>query len=76
MPKLPAISYKKAIKCFEKLGYRVIRQKGSHIRLHFTNTSKEPLTFPAHRTLGKGVLRKLLRNAKITVEEFLELIKR
>ncbi|MDP2940220.1 MAG: type II toxin-antitoxin system HicA family toxin [Candidatus Omnitrophota bacterium] len=32
MPKLPAISGDKAVKCFEKLGYQVVRQHGSHIR--------------------------------------------
>jgi len=35
MPKLlPSVSGKQAVKCFEKLGYQVIRQRGSHIRMH------------------------------------------
>ena len=76
MPKLPSISYKNAVKCFEKLGYKIVRQKGSHIRLQFLNSSKEPLTIPVHKHLGKGILRKLLRNAKITLAEFLKLSKK
>ena len=34
MPKLPSVSVKEAIKAFEKLDYIIIRQKGSHIRMH------------------------------------------
>lgn len=31
MPKLPSVSAKEAIKVFEKLNYKIVRQKGSHI---------------------------------------------
>ena len=75
MSKLPAISGEKAVKCFEKLGYVIIRQKGSHIRMnHKSDKSKKPLTLPKHKGLGKGLLRKLLRDAEISVEEFNELL--
>ncbi len=42
MPKLPSISGEQAVKCFEKLGYQVIRQRGSHIQMHhkFDKTKK------------------------------------
>jgi predicted RNA binding protein YcfA (HicA-like mRNA interferase family) len=75
MPKLPVISGSQAIKCFEKMGYQVVRQRGSHVRMHHKNDStKQPLTIPHHKTLGKGLLRKLLRDAALTTEEFLELL--
>jgi predicted RNA binding protein YcfA (HicA-like mRNA interferase family) len=75
MPKLPIISGNQAIKCFEKIGYQVIRQQGSHVRMrHKSDNSKCPLTIPRHRTLGKGLLRKLLRDAELTLEEFLKLL--
>lgn len=75
MPKLPVISGNKAVKCFEKIGYQVIRQKGSHIRMrHKSNKNKQPLTIPVHKTLGKGLIRKLLRDAELTTEEFLKLL--
>ncbi|MGB2728415.1 MAG: type II toxin-antitoxin system HicA family toxin [Halobacteriota archaeon] len=75
MSKLPAISGEKTVKCFEKLGYVVVRQKGSHIRMwHKSDSSKKPLTIPKHKVLGKGLLRKLLRDAEISVEEFRELL--
>jgi len=74
MSKLPVISGETAVKCFEKLGYVVARQKGSHIRMWHTDKSKKPLTIPNHKVLGKGLLRKLLRDAEISVEEFNELL--
>jgi len=75
MPKLPNISGNQAVKCFEKIGYQVIRQRGSHIRMcHKSDSAKRPLTIPGHKTLGKGLMRKLLRDAKLTVEEFSRLL--
>ncbi|MEA2032869.1 MAG: type II toxin-antitoxin system HicA family toxin [Euryarchaeota archaeon] len=75
MSKLPVVSGEKAVKCFEKLGYEVVRQKGSHIRMwHRSDKSKKPLTIPKHKVLGKGLLRKLLRDAEISIGEFRELL--
>jgi predicted RNA binding protein YcfA (HicA-like mRNA interferase family) len=75
MHKLPAISGDKAIKCFEKLGYEVTRQKGSHIRMHHClDKAKKPLTIPRHKELGKGLLRKLIRDAEINMDELIELL--
>ena len=69
MPKLPILSGVQAVKCFEKLGYQVVRQHGSHIRLrHKFDKNKKPLTIPRHKTLGKGLLRKLIRDADISIE--------
>ncbi|PIS29911.1 hypothetical protein COT42_03990 [Candidatus Saganbacteria bacterium CG08_land_8_20_14_0_20_45_16] len=75
MPKIPTISGNEAIRCFEKLGYEVTRQKGSHIRLHHkVDKNKKPLTIPKHKELGKGLLRKLIRDAEITIEALVELL--
>lgn len=73
--KLPVVSGKDAVKVFEKLGYVMVRQTGSHIRMkNLSDSSKRPLTIPNHEILGKGLLRKLLRDAELTVEEFNRLI--
>ncbi len=75
MPKLPVISGSQAIKCFEKMGYQVIRQRGSHVRMHHkSDSTQKPLTIPRHKSLGKGLLRKLLRDAELSIEEFLKLL--
>jgi len=77
VPKIPIISGKQAIKAFQKIGYQIIRQRGSHIRLHhFSDSTKTPLTVPNHKALGKGLLRKLLRDAELTIDEFSRLLKK
>jgi len=75
MHKLPVVSAAETIKCFEKIGYAVTRQKGSHVRLHHAcDGSKKPLTIPRHKVLGKGLLRKVIRDAELTVDEFTALL--
>ena len=61
MRKLPVLSGDQAVKCFQKLGYQITRQRGSHIRLHHkSDKNKKPLTVPRHKELGRGLLRKLI----------------
>ncbi len=75
MPKLPILSGDQAVKCFEKLGYQMVRQHGSHIRMHHKfDKNKKPLTIPRHKTLGKGLLRKLIRDADINIEDLINLL--
>jgi predicted RNA binding protein YcfA (HicA-like mRNA interferase family) len=75
-PRLPVVSGRQTIKAFERIGYRVVRQRGSHIRLRDeTNPDHLPLTVPDHKALKPGLLRKLLRDADLTVDEFLALLK-
>lgn len=75
-PKLPIISGREAIKVFEKIGYKVVRQRGSHVRLRDeANEDHLPLTVPDHKELKPGLLRKLIRDANLTVEGFLRLLK-
>lgn len=61
------------IKVLEKIGYSQIRQKGSHIRLH--HPTKKPVTVPNHKELGTGLMLKIMKDADLTVEEFIELLK-
>jgi predicted RNA binding protein YcfA (HicA-like mRNA interferase family) len=68
--RLPVVSGKDAVKAFVRLGYEVVRQRGSHIRLHPQATTGKRLTIPNHGTLGKGLLRKLIRDAEISVQDF------
>ena len=75
MSKLPVISCERAVKAFKQLGYEEVRQRGSHVRMYHHDKAKHlPLTIPQHKKLGKGLLRKLLCDAHITVEKFIELI--
>jgi len=70
MPKLPVVSGQEAVRAFEKLGYAVDHQTGSHIILRKTNPPYRRLSVPNHKTVAKGTLRALIRQAGITVDEF------
>lgn len=76
-PKLPSVSGRKVITVFEIIGYQVVRQKGSHIRLRDEqNPDHKPLTIPDHKTLKPGLLRMLIRNAGLSVEDFVKLLQK
>jgi len=72
---LPRISGREAVAVFRGLGYEVDRQRGSHIVLRQAQPPHRRLTIPDHRELAKGTLRALIREAGISVEEFVALLR-
>ena len=75
MSKVPSLSYRKIIKALERDNWTVVRQKGSHIRLEkklIDETLK--ITVPAHKPVKRTTLAKILKQAKIDLDDFLELI--
>jgi predicted RNA binding protein YcfA (HicA-like mRNA interferase family) len=61
-----------AVQKFQKAGWNISRQKGSHVML--TKPGYQwTLSIPQHSELGSGLLRKLIRQAGLTIEEFNEL---
>jgi predicted RNA binding protein YcfA (HicA-like mRNA interferase family) len=72
MGKLPVVSGDAAVKAFSKFGYQVSHQTGSHMILRRTEPPHRHLSVPRHKELGKGLLRGLLRDAGITVDEFIK----
>lgn len=73
MPKLPILSGKEVIKKLEKSGYQVVRQKGSHVRLINNNPARKPITVPLHPEIKPGLLHRIIKDAEISLEEFLNL---
>ena len=69
MPALPSVSGRKVVRAFEKIGWQVARQRGSHIIL-VKEGEMATLSVPDHREVAKGTLRSLIRAAGITVDEF------
>lgn len=61
-----------AVRKFTRAGWTVARQKGSHVMM-IKPGYQYTLSIPQHQELGPGILRKLLRQAEITQEEFNEL---
>jgi len=69
--KLPVLSGRDVVKVFQRLGWEVARQRGSHIIL-VKEGHIATLSVPDHKEIAKGTLRKLIARAGITVEEFME----
>jgi predicted RNA binding protein YcfA (HicA-like mRNA interferase family) len=71
MSKLPVISGKDCIKALEKFGFNIKRQEGSHIVLRKDKPFCQ-LVVPNHKTLDRGTLRAIIRQADLSVEEFIK----
>ena len=57
MPKLPQVSGLQLIKALQSLGYEVIRQRGSHVRMKkATIIGEHAITVPEHKVIAKGTL--------------------
>lgn len=72
--KLKPYSYRTVIKVLGKLGFVVVRQKGSHIVLKgFYKDKKRTVVVPKHKEIAIGTLRGILFQAGLSVEEFAKL---
>ena len=73
MPKLPRISSKETIRALERLGFEQVRQTGSHVVMKKeTEEGEIGCVVPVHRELKIGTLSSILKQAQVTVEEFVE----
>jgi predicted RNA binding protein YcfA (HicA-like mRNA interferase family) len=66
---LPRLSGREAVSVFERAGFVVRRQRGSHIVMTKSG-HQAALSVPDHRELQAGTLRALIRKAAMTVEQF------
>jgi predicted RNA binding protein YcfA (HicA-like mRNA interferase family) len=74
MSKVPSLSYDQIIRALQRDGWVVVRQKGSHVRLHkHTPTETLKLTVPAHRPVKRSTLSHVLKQARIDVQDFINL---
>ncbi|MGA3117629.1 MAG: type II toxin-antitoxin system HicA family toxin [Syntrophobacteraceae bacterium] len=75
MTKLPTLGYEKVIKALQRDSWVVIRQRGSHIRMHkHTRTGVLKLIIPAHSPIKRSTLAHILKQARLTKEEFESLL--
>ena len=78
MIKLPQVSGKDTIKALGKIGFFVVVQRGSHVKLtRIINNQKQSVTIPMHKILKKGTLRDgILKSINLSVEDFLILLRK
>ena len=75
MSKVPVLHYQKIVNALQRDGWIVVRQKGSHIRLQKrTEVEVLKLTVPAHKPVKRTTLAHILKQARIELEKFLELV--
>ena len=73
--KLPAISGEELIKILLKAGFSKVRQKGSHVSLEKKTEDKSLKTVvPLHKSLAKGTLSDILKQAGLTKEDLIKLL--
>jgi predicted RNA binding protein YcfA (HicA-like mRNA interferase family) len=75
MTRLPALPARRVVAALERAGFRVIRIKGSHCFLRHQSDPTRQTIVPLHRgDLPAGTLRAILRQARLTAEELLDLL--
>ena len=72
--KPPLLSGKKIAKAFEKVGYYHVSQRGSHIKIR-NDTRQITLIIPDHKEVDRWTLRGIIRDAGLSIEEFIRLLK-
>ena len=73
MSYLPVVSGRVCQRALERMGFRFIRQVGSHIVLRRDDPFAQ-VVVPDHRALDRGTLRSILRSAGLRPEQFRELL--
>jgi len=71
---LPRISGREVVKALTRIGYEEDRQRGSHIILRQSSYPHRRITVPDHKEIAKGTLRAIIREARLTVDEFKALL--
>ena len=85
MSKLVSVNYDRVVKALVDIGYIVNNQRGSHIVMRLVDEQKYVSLFgcrknehmvvvPAHKPLGRGMLRTIIRELDLSVEEFNKLL--
>jgi len=73
--KVPSLNYEQVVRALRRDGWVVVRQRGSHIRLqkHAADETLK-LVVPAHRPIKRSTLSHILKQARLTVDEFQQLV--
>lgn len=70
MPKLSPVNGNKLIKTLGKIGFIQTRQEGSHVRIIHSDGRRTTVPVHSGQNVQPGLLRKILRDCKITPEEY------
>jgi predicted RNA binding protein YcfA (HicA-like mRNA interferase family) len=75
LSKVPSLNYEQVINALRRDGWLVVRQRGSHIRLQKRIADETlKLVVPAHRPIKRSTLSHILKQARLDLDVFLELL--
>lgn len=74
MSRLPRLKGREVIRALESAGFLVERVRGSHFRLKHSDGRVTSVPVHAGEIIGPGLLRSILRDVDISVEDFLKLL--
>lgn len=70
MPKIPGVNHQRAVKAFEKAGFRVVRS-GKHISM--TNDERI-IIIPRKNPINSFTMAGIIKDAGMSIEEFKKLL--
>jgi len=73
MTRLPRLKGKEVIRILERLGFRIIRTKGSHSFMKHPDGRATVVPVHSGETIGAGLLRAILRDLEMSVDDLLKL---
>ena len=73
MSKLPRVSGAEVVAALKQIGFRFVRQHGSHMILRRDDPFAQA-TIPDHRELDRGTLRAIIRQVGLSVDDFTKLL--
>jgi predicted RNA binding protein YcfA (HicA-like mRNA interferase family) len=73
MSGLPRISGRECVKALNQIGFYLKRQEGSHMVLRRDDPFGQ-VVVPDHKELDRGTLRAIIRQAGLSVDEFIKLL--
>lgn len=71
-PALPALSGAEVLAALRRAGFERVSQRGSHVKAR--RADGRVVIVPLHRQLAIGTLRSILRQADLSVEDFIRLL--
>jgi predicted RNA binding protein YcfA (HicA-like mRNA interferase family) len=78
MSKLPQVSGKDTIKVLQKIGFKMLSQKGSHVKMvRRMDDQHQTVIIPMHKIIKRGTLRNgILKPINLTVDQFVKLLRK
>jgi len=68
-PRLPALTGQQVLTILQRRGFVAVRQSGSHVVLKHPDGRRTTVPIHPGRDLGRGLLRQIMRDANLTVDD-------